>query len=238
MGLILGTNCGFVETAPVDDPSGSAATIDTWYWATKHTTPVGAAAITEVGWWCNNATEETNFEVGLYSHNAGTDKPDARLFVSATNAKGTDAGWKTATVNWAVSAETIYWIAVQVDDTAVATTCDWQTIDNSRSSIKSAQTTLTDPWSATSSQGAYAQAIYAVWSAGGTPVDISGTIAGTSSLSGVLTAFDTTALTGTIAATSTLSGSLTLSPNWQTENMATIKRLVAIGNDSFFYEDI
>jgi hypothetical protein len=165
MALALGTNCGFVTEAPVADPGGTASTIDTWSWATKHTSPADAVRITEIGWWCDNATQEANFEVGLYSHDAGNDKPDSRLQVDNTNAKGTGgAEWKSVSVNWSITAETIYWIAVQVDNTATATSCDWGSATGSRTSIKSDESTLPATWNAGSSQGAYAVAIYAVYS--------------------------------------------------------------------------
>ena len=61
MALVKGTNCGFVTVAPTTDPTGGGATtIDQTSQALKDTSPVGATVITEIGWWCNNATEESN----------------------------------------------------------------------------------------------------------------------------------------------------------------------------------
>ena len=115
MAIVLGTNCGFVTVSPTDDPEAAGNAISNTSKAVKGTVPAGMTKITEVGWWCANASQEINFEVGLYSHDAGNDKPDNRLYVDATNAKGTVGGWKKVTVDWDVTPETIYWIAVQVD---------------------------------------------------------------------------------------------------------------------------
>ena len=158
--LVLGTNCGFVTTAPTDDPAASTTTQDNWAWATKDTAPAGAVKITEIGWWCDTATEAANFEVGIYSHDSGNDKPDAVVgSLSQTNAKGTTAGWKTVTVDIAITENTIYWISVQLDDTATQTSLNYGS--GGKWSRKRA-TTLTDPWGE-SHQGTDALGYYAVW---------------------------------------------------------------------------
>jgi hypothetical protein len=142
--VVVGTNCGFVASAPVADPSGSTVDFSADSRAMKDTSPAGATSISEIGWWCDTATDECNYEVGIYDHNATDDLPYERLFVDATNAKGTDAGWKTVAVDWAISAETIYWIAVQCD-VSTGTDIDYGA-GLGRNARQDGASTLSDPW--------------------------------------------------------------------------------------------
>jgi hypothetical protein len=259
MAVVLGTNAGFVTVAPTASPVGTATTTDAYARAVKHTAPVGAAKITEIGWWSGDASNETNFEVGLYAHDAVNDEPAARLYVSATNAKGTTAGWKTVTVDWDIVAETIYWIAIQVDDTATATKTDITDSGAPNRGTFLAASTLSNPFGA-GTEGTSIPAIYAVWETDIEYVAITGTITGTSDLSGTITVISVVDiigsitgtgsltgtitlstivdLTGSITGTGSLSGSLILSSNWQTAIFAVTRRLVAVGNDCVYYEDI
>lgn len=166
MAVTLGINAGFVTEAPVADPGGSNQTVDGYRFATKDTSPAELTKITEIGWWCDNATQETNFEVGLYVHDAENDEPSTRLFVDNTNAKGTDAGWKTVAVDWTITPETIYWIAVQVDNVATATKIDYNpTASSGRYAVQSG-INLPDPFTS-GSEVSWAMAIYALVEAGG-----------------------------------------------------------------------
>lgn len=215
MAVVKGTNAGFVSSAPVADPSGTAFFIDTHSEAVKDTSPAGNNKITEIGWWCDNATEETNFEVGLYDHDAGSDKPDNLLYSDTVNAKGTDSGWKTVSVDWAISASTIYWIAVQVDDTATATNCDRNANGADRRSIDTSSTFLPDPW--TDGGGGWYDAIYAKHEEATTYSELS----------------------GTIAATSTVGPSSLGSTNVELDVATSfIKRVVVVGSNQIWYEDI
>jgi len=168
MGLVLGTNCGFVTVAPTSDPSGGFwYGIDTEAHAFKDTAPVGAIKVTEIGWWCENATQEANFEVGIYNHNSSDDEPEAVVgTLSQTNAKGTTAGWKKVTgLNIAITAETIYWIAVQLDDTTTGSIINASTSAGARLA-RLRVTTLPSPWG--TSDSFYSNliwSIYAVWEA-------------------------------------------------------------------------
>ena len=238
MAVVKGTNAGFVTVAPTTDPSGSGGTMDNTAVANKDTTAVGVGTIIEVGWYCDNATEAANFEIGLYSHDAGDDKPNALLFSSTVNAKGTGSGWKTVAVNWSVSAETIYWIALQLDDTATATsTNNSASTGGYRYSIKFGQTTLTNPWGASTDQDNYVYSIYALVK---TPTysELAGTIAAESTISGNMDTITTSTLAGTIAATSSVSGNLgSTIVNIEVET-SFIKRLIVVGNNQIQYEDI
>ena len=116
MAVVAGTNAGLVTVSPTADPAGNDITSDAYSRAVKITT-VGAVTVTEVGWYCANATQAANFEVGIYTHDSGNDIPGDIVHVSRTHAKGTTAGWKKVTgLSWALDATTTYWIAVQLDD--------------------------------------------------------------------------------------------------------------------------
>jgi hypothetical protein len=145
----LGVNTGFVSTAPTADPAEAAtATVDGRAAVIKHTSPAGTNVITEIGWWCDGATEEANFEVALYAADGATVPGEAGtlLFSDATNAKGTTAGWKVVSgLNWSISASTAYWIGIQVDDTVTVTKTDRRNNEgNGRDDL--AASTLPDPF--------------------------------------------------------------------------------------------
>lgn len=124
MALALGINCGFVKFPPTVDPAAGTETMDDVSLVMRHKSPAGAYQITEVGWWCDNATEEANFEVGLYAADGAVVPGEAGtlLFSSTTNAKGTTLGWKVVTgLNWTIQSNTTYWIGVQLDNTVTLT---------------------------------------------------------------------------------------------------------------------
>lgn len=168
--LVLGVNSGFVETAPIDDPEGSLsvmmATGTYAYHRAIKVTTTDAVTITAMGWYCNNATEEANFEVGIYSHNDVNDLPKDLLYSNVTNAKGTDAGWKKRNgLSWDLNASTIYWLAIELDKTATRTDIDRQAITGERIATitQSGAATLTNPWSGTGYFTNTMIAIYAVY---------------------------------------------------------------------------
>lgn len=76
--------------------------------------------------------------------------------------------------------------------------------------------------------------------------DITGTIAGGSSLSGDLTLGTVILMTGTLSGAGALAGNVLLkdeeifiiSSNWQTSTFSSVKKIVVVGNDSLYYEDI
>lgn len=165
MAVALGTNAGFVSAAPSADPSGTDANIDTIAFVQKTTSPAGANSVTSMGWWCDNATEEADFDVGLYSHDAVNDYANVLLASAANQAKGTTAGWKTASVAYDLSESTTYWVAAQLDDTATATTTNRSTTTD-RFGYRGASNALPNPFG---SGSGYADtrtyAIYALYEA-------------------------------------------------------------------------
>lgn len=168
MAIVVGTNAGFVIVAPTADPAGSLALNDGNFFTSKYTSPATAQKIYEIGWWCDSASEESNFEVGLYAADgaAGHGEAGTLLQVSRTNAKGTGAGWKVVTVDWAISANTVYWIAVQVDNTLTDTYTNCRTtgVTGGGFDTFTTKTTLPDPaGGGTISDPNGTMAYYAVW---------------------------------------------------------------------------
>lgn len=143
MAVVLGTSSGFVIVSPTADPAGGNTTIDGSSVVTKHTSPVGAIAITEVGWYRGAGTNTANFEIALYADSAGA--PGARLFVDNTNSSAVQ-GWITTAVNWAISENTAYWLAVQMDAHSGSSTIDTETAGGAGADVLTAQTTLNDPY--------------------------------------------------------------------------------------------
>lgn len=168
MAIVKGTNAGFVTTAPTSDPAtGLGQTFDAFSNAIKDTSPSGAVKITEIGWWCDNATEEANFEVGIYTNSGDGTEPNAVVgSLDTSNAKGTSGGvWKRATgLNISISENTVYWLAVQLDNTSVETVGDRCVCSGERKVHRDAQTSLPSPWGTSTVKytNAYV-AIYAVY---------------------------------------------------------------------------
>ena len=164
MAVVIGTNAGFVLVSPTVDPEGSEETMSDWSYATKCTSPPGSNIITEIGWYCSNATNDTNFEVGIYEHDSINDKPDAALFLDKTNAKGADAGWKKVTgLNISISPNTIYWIANQLDPTAMIMANIDISNPATRTAVNTGQGELTDPGNFGAVFSKPTRAIYAVY---------------------------------------------------------------------------
>jgi len=174
--VVIGTSAGFVSAAPTADPSGTAAAMDNQTRAIKDTSPSGTNSISSIGWWCDNATEAANFEVGVYSHDAGNNRPNVLLASARTNAKGTDAGWKSAAVAYDLSATTVYWVAVQLDDTATTTNSDFGAAAGSRREYANTKTTLPESWdsggSGTADSAFAFYALYAAAGGAGLPMDL------------------------------------------------------------------
>lgn len=169
--IVEGTNAGFVITAPSADPEGSdPGTVDTRSVAYKVVAPSDCDKIIELGWYCDNATEAANYDIGIYSHDAEIDCPGDHLGVNAGNAKGTSAGWKrVAGLDITVVPETTYWLAVQCDDTVTATDIDaeYDEEEEQQFQYRDGQTSLVDPWGNSDYEGNLFVAIYALYS---TPV--------------------------------------------------------------------
>lgn len=167
MAVVLGISSGFVTVAPSADPAGGQLVeIESNLRAQKDTSPSDATKIVEIGWWCNENSSESNYEVAIYTHHSGNNKPDAVVGIDATNAKGTSSGWKRATgLNISISGSTIYWIGIQLDAMTGGAYTDRESDAGERYSRKvGGQTFLPDLWPADSSETADSiLSIYAVY---------------------------------------------------------------------------
>jgi hypothetical protein len=163
MALVKGTNCGFVTVAPVADPNESNAIIDSSARGFKDVAPAGAVRVTEIGWWCDDATEAADFDVGIYNHDAVNNRPDILIGSSVNNPKGLTAGWKVISgLNIAVTPGTIYWLGVQLDNTAMTTNTNSVSTADEKNDRKINQTSLPSPWGASDVSYAMLIAFYAV----------------------------------------------------------------------------
>lgn len=167
MALALGTNCGFVSAAPVDDPAEVAADVDNYATALRDDTPATAVKITEIGFWCDSQNDEgQNWEVGIYA-DSGSDSPGTLLAgEDRTNVLSAGAGWKSVVgLNITVVPETTYWIGIQVDNSTVDTKYNYSAASGvGKYFYISGATTLPAPWSGGGSTTRI-NSYYAVWEA-------------------------------------------------------------------------
>lgn len=232
--VALGTNAGFVSSSPTADPGGTGDYADNSALAVKDTAPPTATTVTEIGWWCDNATQETNYEVGIYTWDAGNTRPGSLIAgASLTNAKGTGAGWKKVTgLSIAVTAGTAYAIAVQIDDTSTTTNLDFSASAGNTLNYKDGATTFTDPWGANATVPNRIYSIYAVWSAGGTAGTVvlsgsgatasRGTLTVTGDAAPALAGIASTSATGTLTPSTTVNGTATLAGEATTAGQGTL----------------
>lgn len=160
MALTLGTNSGFVTSAPSADPAETGVTIDGSSVVTKHTAPANAVKITSIGWYRASGTNAANWEIALYSEVAGV--ASVRLFVDATNSS-TSGGWLTTAVDWDITPSTAYWLALQMDAHSGSSQVDSAASGGVGSDVLTSQTALNDPYgggAVADSDGMYA--IYAL----------------------------------------------------------------------------
>lgn len=184
MALVLGTNCGFVTTAPTADPDGYLSDIiDTRTLGLKLTSPGSNAIITEMGWYTPSSTSDVNFEMGIYSYDDINDLPLNLLGVSRTNSKGTGPGWKVTTgLSIPINANTVYYLATYVENTTPSTNIDFSVQDGTaKFEYMFGQTTLPDEWVDANEYGSYNIAAYAVYEI----VEATNNVSNVSSISGV-----------------------------------------------------
>jgi hypothetical protein len=175
MAVVMGTNAGFVTSSPSADPAGSTSAQDYRSSALKDTTPDEAVTVTEIGWYADNATEDANWEAAIYTDDGSGNNPDEIVDSDITNDKGTDAGWKKCTgLNIALDANTVYWIAVQCDDTSTDTDTNWSSGSELWDRINNSSA-LPGTWGTSDTNFTiYIPSIYAVYTtaSGGTAMQI------------------------------------------------------------------
>lgn len=163
--VVDGTNAGFVTVAPVDNPSGSTSTADNRATALKITSPADIVAVTEMGFWCDTASEAADYQLGIYTHDAVNDTPEDLIAGSSGDlAKGTSAGWKVATgLSISVPQSTTVWLAFQLDDTETTTNVDITADAGAKKDRKNTQTELPSNWGTSDDTSGNLVAIYAVY---------------------------------------------------------------------------
>ena len=115
MAIVIGTNSGFVTTAPTSDPSagGIAKNVDARL-GTKDTSPADAIKITEIGWWRDTifTGADIEYRVGIYSDN-GAGEPHLLVEQSGTIQGGTSVNlWLSVGVDFTITGNTPYWICI------------------------------------------------------------------------------------------------------------------------------
>ncbi len=165
MALVLGTNSGFVTETP-ENVSESGRIADLYANVTKDTSPATAGKIVEIGWYCNTATQEANFQVGLYAADGEVVPGEAGtlLYSNAGNAKGTTTGWKKVTVDWEILPNTVYWLGMHCSNTATTTYIANEGSGGVGRDARSGQANLPNPFAGGAIADADAMyAIYAIW---------------------------------------------------------------------------
>jgi len=115
-------------------------TAETNAWAAKDTSPTGYTKVTELGCYIDNATAAADIDLGIYEDSGGA---PGNLVGKITIAKGTSAGWKSGSCDITISAETTYWIAMQVDSSSG---CNGNYGSGTQADGAYAVSSLADPW--------------------------------------------------------------------------------------------
>jgi len=161
--VVKGTNAGFVTVAPSADPTGIAVTLDGYAIGNKDTSDATAATVTQMGWYASRVDNAANYELGIYSHDAGGDLPNVLLNSDTVNTVSA-VGWQNDTMSWSITGSTTYWLAWQSDAVAGANQSDRSgTVAGYRYSYDGAAVTaLQNPWVSDGAVGRM-YACYAVW---------------------------------------------------------------------------
>ena len=198
MTVVLGTNAGFVTTAPTADPHSSAAGL-TGTLAIQFTTPSGCTEITEMGTYSAGGPPTTSAEFAIYEDDTGA--PGDMLGTAESFSYTSGAGWKKVTgLSITVSASTTYWLALQTDGQI---NYDYASTGATYAGINSTST-LADPFGTPDSIFTRMVAIYGLYVSSGTDYteDLSETMTVGDSLS------DSSIYNRTISDTLTTSDSL------------------------------
>ena len=169
MALVDGVSCGFVTTAPVDDPSpGGTSTFDGYSGATKFTSPADMDSIISMGAWIvDGGTATGNVQFGIYSHDAANDRPGTLLGSSGDISKDTtDNRWLSATFTVSgLSGNTIYWLAMQADTVTGSVLAGSETNTYKSDYRGPGETELPGTWGVSDGTAGRMRGIYAVYTA-------------------------------------------------------------------------
>lgn len=172
MALVVGTNCGFVTSAPTGDPGAAThLATDGFARAALFTSPSGNNVVTEIGFFMfgTNTSLDTDLQMGIYG-DAGAGEPEARLYVTSSTTGTTSGVWiRVSGLSWSISPSTQYWLAVQIDAHAGdASTVDRESNIHQGVSTLNAQTELPADWGTASGGDVNdVHGIYALYEAAG-----------------------------------------------------------------------
>lgn len=161
--LTEGVNAGFVTVAPTGDPGVGFGFIDGWVAGNPFVAPANASSMTSMGWYSYSISEESAFELGIYSHDSVNNRP-LTLLASSTAAKGTAAGWKSINFSYPIVASTTYWLTAQIDNTATATNIEFTNGVGPKEDYNGPGITALKPtWETSGNRAAALMAIYATY---------------------------------------------------------------------------
>jgi hypothetical protein len=153
---------GFVTSAP-SDYGGSTGGADNRVRCGRFQAPADGT-ITDMGIYCN-AGGAGNMEFGIYSDNSG--EPGTLLEKCSPFAKGTDAGYKTASgFSTSITNGTYYWLAWAMDNTTADTNMLGD-LTGGTMRYETGITSLESTWdTASDTSSSFKCSIYAIYSAG------------------------------------------------------------------------
>lgn len=198
--VTIGTNAGFVTTAPTSDPAGNNLDVSGFAFGSNFNSSATAVKITEVGYWNDDATDTSQTaQVALYN-DTGAIYPASLL----KNASFTTVGgqrWEKVSVDWTISPSTRYWLVV----ISPQVTTNYNNNGAGNKLVRNAgETVLDNPFESSQTiNDEVTSAIYAVWTAGDTTApkwqtnSTNSTVAGTQILH-IVNWTDETALSGYI----------------------------------------
>lgn len=150
MSLVVGTNAGFVISAPSADPAETQARAKGRAVGFKVTSPSGTNKIVEFGWYCSDGADvDEDWEMGLYTDDVANDLPEDLI---DTVGQGTltvafGEGWQTVSVDIAFAASTTYWICLAcTQNSSFDVDYDLVSTGGSRVIIDGTHTVLPDPF--------------------------------------------------------------------------------------------
>ena len=177
MTLVVGTNCGFVESRPTGDPDLTSTYLPNNAIAMQDISDSGAFKVTELGFYVSYAYN-IPYDIGIYTDSGG--EPDAlvdSIYGTANN------GWNYKSVDISINGSTTYWLAIAFGDFDVL--LRYTSSGGNNRIDEGTGNNLPEPFVVDSSDNEL-YAIYAVWEAEG-PSSYSFTVKDTLTISDSLT---------------------------------------------------
>lgn len=208
------------------------------YWTTSE-----AYTIESVEFWCAKGVGDNvgTVEVELYAAD-GAHKPTGSILASGTIDDG-DIGDTTAyswvsctfTVPYALSNATEYCLVVHGDSFSASDTFYMAADDTGyANAARLFSADSGSNWNVITAN----DTLFRTYKASATYFDLTASITALSSLTGTLSVTSYVDMIAVINATSSLTAALTVASNWVTASFVPIKRIIAAGNDTIYYEGI